>query len=266
MEFRYVKDLPVVYVRPGRRLAEVVVEARDVIGILASLSGIMSENRINIVYLLCSTDALKARFIFFIDLTESRIGLDGLKDIIRQQPYTISVDVWNPPVDGVVYDALCFPTMVHGFQSFIMRYDTLSSIIEEFRRRIGDGAVAIFYHLGYYSGYAYAEYVKKQLETLNLPLRDVVRVAFDLDRSFGDFNSELVMLDVDGGRAIVRVYDSCEATPIRGRMKMPSCQYVRGKIAGTLSSLLGREVIAVERKCIATGDNYCEFHIEPRKQ
>ncbi|MEM1547293.1 MAG: hypothetical protein QXP91_12655, partial [Candidatus Methanomethylicia archaeon] len=59
-----------------------------------------SENRINIVYLLCSTDAFKARFIFFIDLTESKISLNGLKDIIRQQPYTISVDVWNPPVEG----------------------------------------------------------------------------------------------------------------------------------------------------------------------
>ncbi|MEM1547292.1 MAG: hypothetical protein QXP91_12650 [Candidatus Methanomethylicia archaeon] len=43
------------------------------------------------------------------------------------------------------------------------------------------------------------------METLNLPLRGVVRVAFDLDRSFGDFNSELVLLDVDGGRAIIRV-------------------------------------------------------------
>ena len=260
------KDLPVVFVMPGRRLAEVVVETKEAIGILASISGIMSENRVNIVYLLLSTDGFKARFLFFIDITDSKVGLDELKEIIRLQPYTISVDVWKAPIDGVVYDALCFPTMVHGFQSFIIRYETFSSIIEGFRRRAGEEAVALFYHLGYYSGYTYAEYVRKQLEPLNLPLADIIRITFDLDRSFGDFNSELVWLNIDSGEATIRVYDSCEATPIRGRMRKPSCQYVRGEIAGTLSRLIGRELIAVEEKCIAAGDKYCEFHIKPRKQ
>ena len=260
------KDLPVVFVMPGRKLAEVVVETKEAIGILASISGIMSENRVNIVYLLLSTDGFKARFLFFIDITDSKVGLDELKEIIRLQPYTISVDVWKPSIDGVVYDALCFPTMVHGFQSFIIRYETFSSIIEEFRRRAGEGAVALFYHLGYYSGYTYAEYVRKQLEPLNLPLTDIIKIAFDLSRSFGDFNSELVWLNIDSGEAIIRVYDSYEATPIRGEKKKPSCQYVRGGIAGVLSRLIGRELIAVEEKCIAAGDKYCEFHIKPRKQ
>lgn len=265
MEYRYVKELPVVYVMPGRKLAEVVVETREMVGVLASISSIMSENNINIIHLLLSTDGLKARFLFFIDITDSRLSLSGLRDIIKSKPYTISVDFWKPPVDGLIYDALCFPTFVHGFKSFIIRYETFSSIIEEFRRRAGGEAVILFYHLGYYSGYTYGKYVKKLIEPLNLPLEEAIKIAFNLDKSFGDFNPEIVGLNIGRGEGIIRVHDSCEATPIRGKMDKPSCQFIRGEIAGTLSSLIGRELIAIEEKCIAKGDNYCEFHIKPEK-
>jgi len=264
LECKYVKDLPVVYVMPGRRLVEIVIEVRERAGIIADVSEVISSNNINILYLLANSDGLKGRLIFFLDVTDSRISLSELKDIVKSKPYTISVDLWKPSVDGVIYDTLCFPTLVHGFKSFIIRYETFSSIIEEFRKRMGEGATVIFYHLGYYSGYTYAEYVKKLLEPLSLSLEEVVKVAFDLDRGFGDFNPEIVSLNIDRGEATIRVYDSYEVELIRGKMNKPSCQYVRGEIAGTLSSLMGRELIALEEKCIAKGDEYCEFHIKPR--
>lgn len=261
---RYVKELPAFYILPGRKLAELVIETREAIGILASIAGILSKNNINVLYLTCYViDTAKGRFICFIDVTESKITLNDLKEIIKKQPYTISVDVWASPIDGVIYDKLCFPTSVRGEESLIVRYSTFVSIIDGLRRHAGKTATVIFYHLGYYSGEDFSNYVREVLKPLNVSVVDLVRIAFDLVRSFGDYDPELVSLEVGNGKAIVRVHSSFEANPFRGVFREPSCQFVRGDISGLLSGLVGRKLVAVERKCIASGDPYCEFYVEP---
>lgn len=261
---KYVKELPALYVLPGRRLVELVIETREAIGVIASITSILSENNINVLYLTCYVvDAVKGRFICFIDVTESKITLNDLKEIIEKQPYTISVDVWASPIPGIIYDKLCFPTSVHGEESLIMRYSTFSSIIDGLRRYAGKTATIIFYHLGYYSGEEFSNYVREKLKPLNISIASLAKIAFDLIRSLGDYDPELVNLDVENGRAIVHVHNSFEANPFRGVFKEPSCQFVRGNISGLLSGLIGRKLVAVERKCIASGDPYCEFYVEP---
>ena len=43
---------------------------------------------------------------------------------------------------------------------------------------------------------------------------------------------------------------------------LPLSHFVRGHLSGFLSGLLNAKVRAVERRCIAAGDPYCEFYLE----
>ena len=63
-------------------------------------------------------------------------------------------------------------------------------------------------------------------------------------------------------KIVLRLYDSIECKIFRGSGR-PVSQFIRGHISGLLTKILGKDVRAVETKCIAKGDLYCEFSVEP---
>ena len=62
--------------------------------------------------------------------------------------------------------------------------------------------------------------------------------------------------------ATIRIYDSfeCELGLESGG---PYSHLIRGMLAGVLTVIFNRRMRAEERKCIASGDPYCEFTIKP---
>ena len=65
------------------------------------------------------------------------------------------------------------------------------------------------------------------------------------------------------GRVIVK--DSFEAKEYR-KSHIPVCHFIRGYLAGALSTILNAEVSLTETKCAAKGDDHCEFQIQrPRR-
>lgn len=47
-----------------------------------------------------------------------------------------------------------------------------------------------------------------------------------------------------------------------GKVQTPICHFLRGFLSGVLSVVKGREVILIETKCIAKGDEWCDFQIK----
>ena len=57
-------------------------------------------------------------------------------------------------------------------------------------------------------------------------------------------------------RFVIRLHGNFECTPFIGTRDRPVSHLIRGALAG-------REFRVREVKCIAKGDEYCEFIIEP---
>ena len=72
---------------------------------------------------------------------------------------------------------------------------------------------------------------------------------------------DFVFSDVHG-RVIVR--DSFEAKEY-GKSHTSICHFIRGYLAGALSTILNAEIGLIETKCAAKGDDYCEFQIQRSK-
>ena len=62
---------------------------------------------------------------------------------------------------------------------------------------------------------------------------------------------------------MIRLYGNFECTPFKGKRDRPMSHLIRGGLAGVFREAYGREFMVREVKCIAKGDEYCEFVIEP---
>ncbi|MBO3808288.1 MAG: 4-vinyl reductase [Candidatus Brockarchaeota archaeon] len=68
-------------------------------------------------------------------------------------------------------------------------------------------------------------------------------------------------MDLETGKAQLRVYESCECEIGKGS-EQPYSQIVRGMLAGFFSLLFGKEAKTTETRCIAKGDPYCEYTVK----
>ena len=76
------------------------------------------------------------------------------------------------------------------------------------------------------------------------------------DMNWGEFSFS--QLDFKNGAGMVAVRNCFESRKMKGAAK-PCCHFLANFIAGFLSELFAKNIIVVERKCIAKGDEHCEF-------
>lgn len=80
---------------------------------------------------------------------------------------------------------------------------------------------------------------------------------------------EIKKIDLDKGEAIVHVKKSAFGETYKrlyGSSDEPVCNFLAGLVGGVGKELSGKDVVAEETKCIAKGDRYCEFVIEPKEK
>jgi len=75
------------------------------------------------------------------------------------------------------------------------------------------------------------------------------------EENWGEISFQDVNFSDGEGRVVV--LNSFEA--VARRSDEACCHFLRGFLAGFLSELLSKNVVVVERKCAAKGDEYCEF-------
>lgn len=82
---------------------------------------------------------------------------------------------------------------------------------------------------------------------------------------YGLGNLVIANLDNQKKQAFVRVYESSIAQSYlekKGKSQTPVCTITAGVLAGIFSYLFKKDVNAVEGKCLAKGNSFCEFLIK----
>ncbi len=79
-------------------------------------------------------------------------------------------------------------------------------------------------------------------------------------RNWGEFSFSEVDFKNGAGRIAVK---NCFESRKRGGADKPCCHFLTNFVAGFLSELFAKNIRVIERKCVAKGDDLCEFKFHP---
>jgi len=141
-------------------------------------------------------------------------------------------------------------------ESFIFRFQTFSELKESLYGVFGASAYTIVYYAGVGAGKsAYGrrfEKTKTGAELLKL---------FVEDKSSQNWGEIVFDLDFAKSSGKVLVKNCFEARAVKS--KQPVCYFIKGYLTGFLTVLMQKPVNLSEVRCLAKGDEYCEFIVTP---
>lgn len=254
---------------PNRKLYGVFIKAENKPGVLSEISAIPAKHNVNIIYLAFSAkspiqDTVTA--LAFLDLTKVDISVEELAKEARKIKSIKEITIIRPPIEGFIADTLSSRLLMNGDRTIVMRLQGYKGIIADVRKHFGTAGEAFLYYVGFDSG---VEYAKSHLNMgaklgLTEPTKIFKLISAGLFTCVGYGRMEVLKITTDPPKALIRIYNSFECELGIGTGKSFS-HLVRGMIAGTLTILLNSKMKAIETKCIAKRDPYCEFKIEKEK-
>ena len=201
--------------------------------------------------------------VVFADLSGRDVDVvSNILSVLRRTSHVLDVRIISPLFDGFVFDPYFFPFMVDGERAIIFFKRNYLALGKALREKIGTGYEMILYLAGYEIGRlaykAHAKIAGKSPEKL-------IKINQALFIHTGDGIMKIEEYNMDKCEATLKIYDNFECELFKGSNK-PQSHLVRGMMAGWFSGFFNKEVTAIETKCIAKGDPYCQFKIKPKTQ
>mgnify|MGYP003876395261 FL=1 len=252
----------------GRRLYGFRVEGFSKPGIIAAIASLIADKGLDITYFSTTGTVRRGEWgggIFFIDFTGSDVGPEDLAEELRSLEFVERVEVIKPRFDGFIVDEVSFPIMLGPHRAIILSEPALRGFLIDFREHLGSGGEAMLYHIGRAVGAERARYVNELAERIGVSkLEDKIIIGALLFKSLGYGIPEILEFREHPPYLRVRVYH-CIECELGGEADHPFSHYIRGILAGYASEILKQDLLAVETRCLALGDPYCEFELKPRE-
>ena len=229
---------------PQRRIVFTSIELEGGINNIIEVLKALSERNIDILscILQAHPDRALVQTTLFLDLTEVKREFREIESMIRSIPYIKRMELLDLP-------------LTHGEARLVVF--TLEDIhhLFEMLRELGDGGLAIMYHMGYRAGKALAKRISPYFKDNKRSL--MYTLLYNESLGHGRFKLE-EYIERAYCRVVARELSEC----LEVKSDKPNSQLFRGILAGCISELWGEEVEVRETKCIAMGDPYCEFEVE----
>ncbi len=149
----------------------------------------------------------------------------------------------------------------------ILSRGNLAHLQKDFERVMGPVATSIVYN----SGRDYAQNVQSNIKQSIIKLiakisKDMIaKKMLDVFSSWGYGKAEFLELDPEKSYAKLKVTNSANALSYENSTK-PVCHFIRGILAGAGTIIMEKEMHCLESKCVAKGDEYCEFEIITKEE
>jgi len=175
----------------------------------------------------------------FLDMTNSDLSPSRLLAQLRRRANVRRIELLDIP-------------LTHGAARLaVFTLEDMHRLFEKLREA-GSGGLAIIYHMGYGAGESLAKRLGKYFRDNRKALEYLLLYYETLGH--GKFKLRIYS---EKERCKVVVEELLECMGVKS--SEPNSQLFRGILAGFLTELWGVEVEVVETKCIAMGDEYCEF-------
>ena len=251
------KEIHAYHYSPNKHVFLGSVKLRDVPGALANASAVVADLGLNLIESNSSGDSSTglAEWGFFADAVDGHISASWVEKALKD-----TSDVLDCKVRGaegrVVVDTLHYPLMLSiGAPAILIRKEVFADMLKFVVETFGSGGKALAYQLGKAAG-----------EKDGLDLIDEIgeeRILENLPELVNLYTAqgwgipELIDLSFAPLKATIRLDDCFECKP-RNSM-IPTSNFIRGHLAGLGKAFFDKEVECIERKCVARGDEYCEF-------
>jgi predicted hydrocarbon binding protein len=249
-------------VKPGERLYEACVLLKDVPGALAKITKVFADAQVNIkaessFYVPGYEDV--CFWAAFFDVSSSTQDVGQLKQTLLNLDVVEDVKVEEPK--PAPFETIHYPVLHANTRAFIITAGEFLALMDRLEKILTpSGVTALHYDAGKNIGEHTALELK---ENYKLDKEELIQAFAQAQKATGwgimDFQ------DVDfkqlSGRIIVK--DGFEAYSW-GKKNYKVCNWTRGMIAGFMSAIFGKPVEANEVKCLANGDEHCEFVIQSK--
>lgn len=200
---------------------------------------------------------------FYVDFTDSKAPPKDVAETLRS--LVVSVDYSKPFMEypDFIIDNYHFPLKVYDVRAMVVTADFLQSMFDEFK--VVAGAKAMIWNLGYMGGYRRIKNIVEFYEVIakkKLSNYEITKIVLAALRSNGWRVFEISTWNEEKGKFIFRVWNSFESAHIKSKSEEPQCFFIGGVLCGIIKGLTSRELTSTETKCIATGGEYCEFHVK----
>ncbi len=252
---------------PGRRVIgfHLVLDPRSIYraGIIGGITNVFASRGIPIINFAVSlTPFEKNHCVLYVDLSNNEdVDVMDLLSDLKHVPYVVDVILIKPLFDGFVANPYFFPLIFGDERAVIFLKRGYEGLIKHGRKKLGSGFDAILYLEGYNLGAN--TFLRWYKELADKSSENLLKMAKTLFQQVGYGIIVIESVNTERAEAIIRIYDNFECELFRGSDK-PESHLVRGMIAGWFSQFFNKNVIAIETKCIAKGDPYCEFQIKPK--
>lgn len=235
-------------------------------GALASFLDVLKNYNLNIIGIMGEAVTRKEEIEVSIFL-ETPVKIDRtkleimIKKEISRMKAVKDVRIFDHFLEGFDADVYHFPLTVEKTRVAIFPLTVLEGFIKTLRKAF-DKPVSqtILWYQGREVGRTIFASYEKDFGFKGIRALEFLRIRALL---FGWAYMEVSKLEESRKTAMVRLFDNWECELFRGSNELQN-HFMRGILAGFFSSLFGVEVDAVETKCIAKGDSFCEFIIKER--
>ncbi|MEM4790420.1 MAG: hypothetical protein QXS92_01320 [Thermofilum sp.] len=234
-------------------------------GIIAEVGQIFADKGVSILHVKAVAVGDAVRLIVIADLKGVEDLASRIAEEIRGKVKFCEEVVVEPPLaDGVAIDKLSFPILFGGGRAVIMRDIVYEGLVKSGWERFGSAYAVLLYSAGFEAGRSVFKAHKELAQSPEV----LERVAEAFFQMFGYGILEIIRVDDAAREAVARVHHSFECELFRGAGE-PRGSFVRGMLAGWLAERWGvtfEEMVAREEKCVAKGDEYCEYKFSLRRR
>ena len=264
MEGPVEKRIPWIVYAPSRRTSQLALEVVNKPGVMARIAKLMDDLGVNILsgIVWAEPEEEKANWVFFVDLTDAGIGASELAEKLRELDVVLRADVVEHRIGDMAVDTYSFPITLLGRRMVLFDVAGVAAMLDWLDRTFETGGHAVLFDMGLEAG----RYIVRGLERrFGLFGRHAFEVFMAMCTAMGYFKYELISFDAESRRAIIRLFRSFECEPFRERGERRTRSHMlRGMIAGALEAVFGCPMMVKETRCVARGDDCCEFVAEPR--
>jgi predicted hydrocarbon binding protein len=168
----------------------------------------------------------------------------------------------NSIIDQLGYDPALGALSYRGVRYLLIRPETIVGFQKTIEKHSRKGAQDALFQGGYQGGYLSAKNYK---ERQNLSDSQTIRFMMTMGAEIGWGNFQLIEYDFENQKLQIRVENSAFAEAY-GDATEAVCHLISGVLSGLASVIFSINCTACETKCLAKGDECCEFNVQQGKE
>lgn len=245
---------------PEKSFSEIAVKMRNTKGVLAHVLTQLSSLGVNILSGYTAANEGQETGVWCSFVENNGVEESRLKSALLEVPGVIEVNTLSD-VDGLIMDMLSFPLVWNtGERAVLLGQERFSKMLERLRDAFGMAGNVMVYQEGLSVGEGLARFFVGKMGD-----RFVMN---HLPQIFGVFSAagvgqvEITHYELDQLKVDLVLRNSMEC--VGHQSKKHYSEFLRGTIAGMIEIVVGGRVKCEEIRCIATGDDHCEFIVTSR--